>query len=316
MASPSETGELKTVLITGGTNGLGRATALRLAKEGYRVFAGGRNAARRSALEAQAREKKLPLEVLEMDVCDDASVNRAVEEAERRAGPVDVLINNAGIAIAATIEEISMRDLRQQFETNFFAAVRVAQRILPGMRARRRGRIVNMSSVGGKISNPVLGYYSASKFAVEAMSDALRLELHPFGIPVVLIEPGYIPSGMEQASMGLSSAYTRRVTESPYGAVYEGFLRFWKKTTQNPKYTPDDCAGVILRALRDTPPKVRYTVTRDAWVGVRLKRLLSDRMFDRMLIRALALDKIRPGATLDPATARAVQEELSKAARR
>jgi NAD(P)-dependent dehydrogenase (short-subunit alcohol dehydrogenase family) len=316
MATSSEAGELKTVLITGGTDGLGRATALLLAKEGYRVFTGGRNAARRSALEAEAREKKLPLEVLEMDVCDDASVNHAVEEAERRAGPVDVLVNNAGIGIAATIEEISMRDLRQQFETNFFAAVRVAQRVLPGMRARRRGRIINMSSVAGKISNPVLGYYSASKFALEAMSDALRLELHPFGISVVLIEPGYIPSGMGQASMELSSAYTRRVAESPYGPVYEGFLRFWKKTTKNPKYTPHDCARVILRALRDTPPKARYTVTRDAWVGVRLKRLLSDRMLDRMLIRTLGLDKIRPGATLDPAAARAALEELSKAARR
>ncbi len=151
-----------TVLVTGGTEGLGRATSLLLASEGYRVFAGGRNAKRRAALDVEANDLYLPLATLEMDVTDDDSVNRAISEIEQQAGPVEILINNAGIAVAAAMEEISMADLRKQFETNFFGVLRISQRVLPAMRNRRRGRIINMSSVAGLLGNPILGPYSSS----------------------------------------------------------------------------------------------------------------------------------------------------------
>lgn len=295
--------DLKIVLITGGTDGLGRAAAMRLAAEGYRVFAGGRNAERRAALDAEARENKLSLEGIEMDVCDDTSVDRALEEIRRKAGPVDVLVNNAGIAIVAVMEEISLADLRRQFETNLFGAVRVTQRVLPHMRERRRGRIINMSSVSGRFSSSLFGPYAGTKFALEAISDALRLELRSFGIYVVLIEPGYIPTNMGNASLELSQAYAGQAERSPYAAVYKGFRRSWKKTTTRPTLTPEDCARVVLRALRETPPKARYTVMRKAWLAGFARRFIPDRALDRMVLRQYGLHRPQANAGESPATA-------------
>lgn len=283
-------GKPDTVLITGGTDGLGRATAILFASEGYRVFAAGRNAEKRAALEQFAEEKSLSLETLDLDVTNDESANRAVAEVERRAGPVDVLVNNAGIAIVATMEEISLDDLRQQFETNVFAAVRMAQRVLPAMRERRRGRIINMSSVAGRVTNPLFGPYSGSKHALEAICDAMRMEVAPFGIHVVLIEPGFIPTSMGQTSAGLSSRYTRNAATSPYARTYLGFLQMWKKVIGKARNTPEDCAQVILRAVRNPNPRARYTVTREAQIAIATRWLLSDRRMDKMTMHMLGMN--------------------------
>jgi NAD(P)-dependent dehydrogenase (short-subunit alcohol dehydrogenase family) len=287
----SASNELRTALVTGATSGLGRATAIRLAEQGYRVFAGGRSAERRAALEAEAGARHLPLTTLAMDVTDDRSVEQAAAAAREEAGAIDVLVNNAGIAVVAAMEEITLEDLRRQFETNFFGAVRVTQRVLPAMRERRRGRIINISSIAGKLASPLFGPYSSSKFALEAMTDALRLELHPFGIYAVLIEPGYIPTDMENAALALSARYAEGSARSPYAAVYQGFRRSWKQATAAPRNRPEDCAQVILRALTETPPRPRYTVTRAAWLLVLARRLLSDRALDRRLLRAYGLDR-------------------------
>jgi NAD(P)-dependent dehydrogenase (short-subunit alcohol dehydrogenase family) len=286
-----DTSKSSTVLVTGGTDGLGRATSLLLASEGYRVFAGGRSAHRREALDVEASDRNLPLTTLELDVTDDESVNRAVAEIEQQAGPVEILINNAGIAIGAVMEEISLADLRKQFDTNYFAIVRLSQRVLPAMRERRRGRIINMSSVAGLLGSPVMGAYASSKHALEGLSDSMRFELIPFGIQVILIEPGYIPTNIENAATQLSSAYVTRAQKSPYRMVYEGFRTGWAQVTENPKYTPDDCARVILRAIRDTSPRARYPVTSTGHAVRWMKRLLSDRMLDRMITKQY---RIRP----------------------
>src|SRR5947209_4824635 len=180
----------KTILITGGTDGLGKAAALLLAERGYRVFAAGRSAEKRSALDCLAQEKKLPLETLELDVCDDASVQRGVQTALAKTGAIDVLINNAGVGYMAVVEELRLDDLKRQFETNLFGVLRVTQAVLPGMRERRSGRILMISSVAGIITPPTYGAYSSSKHALEGLSNALRLEMYPFGIEVILIEPG------------------------------------------------------------------------------------------------------------------------------
>jgi NAD(P)-dependent dehydrogenase (short-subunit alcohol dehydrogenase family) len=276
-------------LVTGGTDGLGRATAVMLAERGYRVFAGGRNAERVAALQQSARGRKLSLTAMELDVCDDASVERAVAEIEKNAGTVDVLVNNAGIAIAAVMEEITLADLRRQFETNYFGLVRMSQRVLPGMRGKLSGRIINMSSIGGKITSPLFGPYSSSKHAVEAVSDAMRLEVYPFGIQVVLIEPGYIPTSMNRNAGELSSAYAKGAEQSPYKAVYQGFLNAWGKTTKSSQYTPEDCARVILRAIEDDPPRARYPVTKQAKIGILMRRLLSDRAMDRQMRKTMGI---------------------------
>jgi NAD(P)-dependent dehydrogenase (short-subunit alcohol dehydrogenase family) len=282
-----------TVLVTGGTEGLGRAAALLLAERGYRVFAGGRNPAKLESLNQLARERKLQLEAIEFDVCNDASMEKGIAEIERRAGPVEILVNNAGIAIAAMMEEITLDDLRKQFETNLFGVMRVTRRVLPEMRRRRHGRIINMSSISGKVAIPTMGPYAASKHALEAVSDALRLELYPFDIQVVLIEPGYIPTNMNRTAAELSSAYAKGAEQSPYAAIYQRFMSTWEKTRKASRYKPEDCAAVVLRAIEDTPPRARYAVTRRAKMGILAKRLLSDRAFDRQMKKTLKLDEVR-----------------------
>jgi NAD(P)-dependent dehydrogenase (short-subunit alcohol dehydrogenase family) len=287
----STSGPFKNILITGGTDGLGRAAATLLASEGYRVFAAGRSPQKRAALEQFAEEHELPLETLDLDVTSDESADRAVAEVERRAGSVDVLVNNAGIAFAAVIEEISLDDLRKQFETNLFGAVRMAKRVLPGMRERRRGRVLNMSSIAGKTSNPILGAYSASKHALEAISDAMRMELAQFGIHVVLLEPGIIPTNINRTGAELSAQYVDNAATSPYARVYLGFLKMWRERVAGAKTTPEDCARVILHAIRAESPRPRYLVTREAKITAAMRWLLSDRHMDRLTLRMLGMHR-------------------------
>ncbi len=293
MAPDNSHQPLRTTLVTGGTDGLGRAAAILLAERGYRVFAGSRNAARRAALDQFARERKLPLETLELDVCDDASVGSAIAEIERRVGPVEILVNNAGIVVAAAVEEITMADLRKQFDTNVFGVVRVTQRVLPEMRRRRRGRVVNMSSIAGKVASPIMGFYSASKHALEAVSDALRLELYPFGIRVALIEPGIIPTSIGNNAVELSATYVQGAQRSPYATIYQRVSRYFEDGAKAAQTTPEDCAHVILRAVEENPPRARYLVTREAKIMNAMKWLLPDRTFDRASIKGLGLEAMR-----------------------
>ncbi len=291
MSAASDLHQSSSVLITGATDGLGRAMAVFLAANGYRVFAAGRSAEKRASLDRLAAERNLRIETLDMDVSDDASVSRGVGRVLDRAGRIDVLINNAGVAYVAVLEELRLDDLRKQYETNVIGVLRVTQAVLPAMRERRSGRILNMSSIAGKIASPLMGAYASSKHALEGLSDSLRLELAPFGVRVVLIEPGFIPTNMSNASLDLSAAYAAKAEKSPYAAVYRSFRDSWKKTTSAPRTTPEDCARVILRAILDSPPRPRYTVTPHARFGVLAKRLLSDRMLDKRILHSMGLDK-------------------------
>lgn len=280
-------GQSETVLITGGTEGLGKAGALRLARAGYRVFVTGRNAGRRAAIEQVAREEMLEIRALEMDVREETSCQRALEQARREAGQVDVLVNNAGIGYYAVMEEIRMEHLRAQFETNFFAAVRLAQLVLPEMRAKGRGRIINVSSIAGKISFPLFGPYSGSKFALEAISDAMRMEVRPFGIHVVLIEPGFIPTAFQAAASELSGEYVERAPASPYAQLYKGYGRNYRRTTSSSRAKPEDFAEVLLRAVEAPRPRARYTVTpRARWLSL-AKRFCPDWFIDWRVGQAL-----------------------------
>jgi NAD(P)-dependent dehydrogenase (short-subunit alcohol dehydrogenase family) len=279
----------KSVLITGATDGLGRATALLLAERGYRVFAAGRSAEKRAQLDALAQEKKLPLETLELDVCDDASVQRTVSAVLAKAGGIDVLFNNAGVNFSAAVEDLRMEDWRRQFETNFFGVLRVTQAVVPHMRERKRGRIVMMSSVSGFVTAPTQGAYSSSKFALEAMSNALRLELYPFDVQVILIEPGYIVTGIQQAAMDLSKPYLEKMSNGPYAPLYARFLASVTGARAKSKTTPEDCARIVLRAIEAPNPKIRYLVTGLAVVAKWCKRILSDKMVDAAFRRRFGI---------------------------
>jgi NAD(P)-dependent dehydrogenase (short-subunit alcohol dehydrogenase family) len=271
------------VLITGATDGLGRAAALLLAQRGYRVFAAGRSAEKRAQLDAVASEKKLPLETLPLDVCDESSVEQSVAAVLSKAGSLDVLINNAGFSYVATVEDMRMEDWRRQFETNFFGVIRMTQAVLPHMRERRKGRIVMMSSVSGLVTPPAQGAYSASKHAMEGLSNALRHELFPFAIATVLIEPGYIVTNIQENAAALAKPYQEKIASGPYAKLYAAFYQGANSSRAASGTTPEDCARVILRAIEAKKPKARYGVTPMATVVRWAKRLLPDSAQDAII---------------------------------
>ena len=277
------TTQQKTVLITGGTDGLGKAAALLLARQHYRVYAAGRSVRKREELEKQAHEERLPLHTLEMDVCDDASVQIGVELVLEKGGGIDVLINNAGVGYMGVVEELRLSDFRRQFETNFFGVVRVTQAILPHMRSRRSGRILMLSSAAGLATPPTYGAYSASKHALEGLSNALRLELYPFHVQVILIEPGYIATSFQDTAKELAQPYVEKAAQSPYAKVYAGTWAGSSSGRKESKTTPEDCARVMLQAIESPNPRARYPVTRLAKQLALGRRVLPDALFDAVM---------------------------------
>jgi NAD(P)-dependent dehydrogenase (short-subunit alcohol dehydrogenase family) len=273
----------KSVLITGATDGLGKALAVLLAERGYRVFAAGRSQRKLAELDAVARQRKLPLETIALDVCSDDSVQHAVSEVLVKAPAIDVLVNNAGVNYTAAVEDLTMDDWRAQFETNFFGVLRVTRAVLSHMRERRSGRILMMSSLSGLVTPPTQGAYSSSKHALEGLSNALRMELYPFGIDVVLIEPGYIMTGLQKSAAELSKPYVQK--GGPYAPLYARFFINVNETRARSKTTPQDCARVMLHAIETPRPKPRYGVTSLAPFVKWSKRLLTDSAMDAMLRR-------------------------------
>lgn len=268
------------VLITGCSSGIGRATALRLARAGHTVYA----SARQSPNELAAAGCR----TLALDVTDDASMVRAVQQIEAEHGAVDVLINNAGYSQTGALEEIPIDLLRKQFETNVFGLVRLTQLVLPGMRRQGSGRIVNLSSMGGKLTFPGGGAYHATKHAVEALSDALRFEVRGFGIDVVLIEPGLIRTGFGAAAVESMQDNQAQATSGVYAEFNQSVARATREVYEKGFLSrlggePDDVARVIERALRARRPRARYTVTASAKLLLAQRRLMSDRAWDAFL---------------------------------
>ena len=271
------------VLITGGTDGLGKAAALLLGRKGYLVYSAGRSARKREELERLAHEEHLGIRTLEMDVCDNASVQIGVELVLEQAGGIDVLINNAGVGYMAVVEELRVSDFQRQFETNLFGVLRVTKAVLPHMRQRRHGRILMMSSAAGLVSPPTYGAYSSSKHALEGLANALRLEMYPFGVEVILIEPGYITTNFQQTAKELAQPYVERAKTSPYAKIYSGAWAGISQSRGQSQATPEDCARVILKAIESPHPKARYPVTPLAkWVSI-AKRILPDGLLDSFL---------------------------------
>ncbi|HKD98365.1 MAG TPA: oxidoreductase [Micromonosporaceae bacterium] len=268
---------MTTVLITGTSSGIGHATALRLVKRGMTVYATARNVDSLADLAAAGAR------TLRLDVTDDASMTAAVAQVEAAHGQVDVLVNNAGYGEYGTVEETPMDRVRAQFETNVFGLARVTQLVLPAMRAARRGRIVNIGSMGGRIVFPAGGYYHASKYAVEAITDALRFEVAPFGIAVSLIEPGLIRTGF-----GATAGRTLHASAGS-GEAYQALNRAAAKVMTDSydstmlSATPDTVAKVIERAVTARRPHTRYIVTPAARTLVHTRRLLGARVFDGYL---------------------------------
>src|SRR5919107_647388 len=269
----------KAVLITGCSSGIGWATARRLADVGWKVYATARNVEDIAPLELRGC-KLLPL-----DVADEDSMISAVDEVERREGAVGVLVNNAGYSQFGAVEAVPMEKVRQQFETNVFGLVRMCQLVLPGMRRQGYGRIVNVSSMGGKLTFPGAGYYHASKHAVEALSDALRFEVASFGVRVAVIEPGLIRTSFAQAAVGSMDGSGG---EHPYAGFDEGVARATAENYDRGPISrlagePEAVAEAIERAISARSPRSRYAVTPSAHLFMGLRRLLPDRAWDAIL---------------------------------
>ncbi|MGW0325580.1 oxidoreductase [Nocardia sp. NPDC003183] len=272
----------KIALVTGASSGIGEATARKLATLGYTVYGAARRTDRLQKLAADG------IRPLAMDVTDDASVRAGIELVVAETGRIDVLVNNAGYGSYGAVEDVPLDEARYQFEVNVFGAARLAQLALPHMREQRSGTIVNITSMGGKIYTPLGGWYHGTKFALEGLSDCLRLEAKPFGVNVVVIEPG----GIRTEWGGIAADHLRKVSgDGPYSAQAEAVAASLgpQATVARLGSPPEVIADAIGKAVTARRPKTRYQVGFGSRPLIFLKWLLPDRAFDALIKRAVGI---------------------------
>jgi NAD(P)-dependent dehydrogenase (short-subunit alcohol dehydrogenase family) len=267
----------KVTLVTGGTSGIGKATALFLAGKGYEVYAGARKPADGETLVAEAKGRGITLKAVQLDVTDDASVRAAVSRVAGESGGLDNLVNNAGYGFLGTVEEATDAEILRQFDVNVFGVGRMCRAALPLMRARRSGVIVNITAWLGRMGFPLLTYYNASKYAVEAITDSLRYEAAPFGIRVHSVMPGLF--GTRFVSGGLVANPATVSTASPYAALAAKLIPVVaKKINEGPD--PVAVAEAVLRVIEDPGSPIRTPVGVEAETFVPMAKRLSDEVFE------------------------------------
>ncbi|GAA1715587.1 oxidoreductase [Kribbella yunnanensis] len=273
-------------LVTGASSGIGEATALELAKAGYTVYAAARRVERMTHLTGSG------IHPIAMDVTDDTSLQEGVDKIIADAGRLDVLVNNAGYGSYGALEDVPMDEARYQFDVNVFGAARLTQLVLPHMRAQRSGKIVNITSMGGKVHTPLGAWYHATKFALEAISDCLRLELSPFGIDVIVIEPGGIKTEWADIAAGKLRAVSSTGPYAPQGNAVANSLS--AESNQRRASPPELIARTIRKAVTSRKPNTRYAVGFGAKPMIFLKDVLPDRTFDALMRRATGVPSPRP----------------------
>ena len=270
----------KVALVTGSSSGIGFETSLALAREGYFTYATMRDLKKEAIIKKIAEEENLPLKVIELDVDNDDSVQNAVETIIEEKQRIDVLVNNAGWGIWGTAEDVSIEEFRAQFETNFFSVVRMIQKVAPIMRKQGTGDIVNISSIAGRIGFPVSTAYISSKFAIEGLSESLRYELGPFGIDVIIIEPGVIKTNF------FDSMKTAKKADDTYKEITEKVISGVKMMAEMGT-PPKEVANVIIKSLKDEKPLPRYVVGNDAAMFLEAKKMKTDIEFENYLKKEL-----------------------------
>ena len=270
------------VIVTGASAGIGEATARKLAREGATVVLAARRADRLEALRQEIESAGGRALAVAGDITDAQDRARLVDETLRTFGQIDALVNNAGYGQRGPIELVPLEAIRQNFETNFFSLIGLTQLVIPVMRKQRSGRIVNVSSVAGRVARPLSSVYDSTKHALEAVSDGLRGELEPFGIKVVIIEPGFIITEFLDVANGTSREVIEK--DSPYAA---SIARIGSSVQRLRKMAgrPEDIAEVIFRALTADKPRARYAAPGHARLALALKRFLPARLFDYVLNR-------------------------------
>jgi NAD(P)-dependent dehydrogenase (short-subunit alcohol dehydrogenase family) len=283
-----DNGSRGAVLISGASTGIGRACAEHLARLGFTVFAGVRKQADADSLRGAGSGRVQPVM---LDVTDSESVTGAMRTVNE-ASPAGLagLVNNAGVSVGGPLEFVAIDEWRRGLEVNFIGQVAVTQAALPALR-EARGRIVNMTSIGGRLASPFLGPYNASKYALEAVTDALRVELRPFGIEVAAIEPGAVATPIWEKGRALAEEATANMPAEALELYGPGFAAISKFISEGQRLgvPPLEVARAVEHALTASRPKTRYVVGRDARLRLLLTRLLPTRVMDRVVVRAMGL---------------------------
>ena len=269
-------------LVTGCSSGIGLETAVALAREGHFTFATMRNLKKAETLDAIVKDENLPISILELDVDNKESMDNAIEKIIEQKGRIDTLVNNAGWGMWGTVEDVSIDEFKEQFETNFFSIVRMIQKIAPIMRKQKSGSIVNVSSVAGRIGFPVSPAYISSKFALEGLSECLRFELSPFGINVITIEPGVIKTNFFDSMKMAKRSDSNSVYNDITSKVISGVKMMAEMGTD-----PKEVANAILKSINDKNPLPRYIVGNDAMMFLEAKKMKTDIEFENYIKKEL-----------------------------
>ena len=269
----------KVAIVTGCSSGIGHEISLILARNGFTTYATMRNLQKGSDLKSIAEDEKLPLHFAQLDVTDENSVKKAIQTIHDEAGRIDILVNNAGYGLTGAFEDLSLDEIKTQYETNVFGLIRTTQSVLPIMRKQRSGLIVNISSGAGRFGFPTGSAYVSTKFAVEGLTESMSYELEPFGIKVILIEPGVIKTNFFNSSV---LAKKSQDPNSPYATLMKGMEDSVDKMMENAS-TPQYVAEVVLDAITNENPKLRYLAGKDVEQLVEAKRKMSDEEFVNMM---------------------------------
>jgi len=269
----------KVTIVTGCSSGIGHEISLILARNGFTTYATMRNLQKGSDLKSIAEDEKLPLHFAQLDVTDENSVKKAIQTVYDEAGRIDILVNNAGYGLTGAFEDLSLDEIKAQYETNVFGLIRTTQSVLPIMRKQRSGLIVNISSGAGRFGFPTGSAYVSTKFAVEGLTESMSYELEPFGIKVILIEPGVIKTNFFNSSV---LAKKSQDPNSPYATLMKGMEDSVDKMMENAS-TPQYVAEVVLHAVTNENPKLRYLAGKDVEQLVDAKRKMSDEEFVNMM---------------------------------
>ena len=271
-------GTKEVALVTGSSSGIGYETALLLARNGFDTFATMRNMNKSKEITEVSNRENLPLRVVQLDVNDDKSVTDAINNILKEKESIEVVVNNAGYGLMGSVEDSSLDEIKSQFETNFFGAIRVMQRVIPIMRKQRSGTIVNVSSIAGRIGFPMGSAYVSSKFALEGLSESISYELKQFGIKIILIEPGVIKTNFAlvtpKKAVNTNSSYSQlmnKLEENLFSTIANGT-------------SPKEVASVILRSITEASPEHRYLVGNDAVELINARKNKTDDEFEKIIV--------------------------------
>ena len=285
-SSSSPSANHKVAIVTGSSTGIGYETSLILARNGFLTYATMRNLNKSENIKLIATKENLPIQIKQLDVTDDVSVTNAIQAISSEAGRIDVLVNNAGYGLNGAFEDLAIDEIKAQYETNVFGLIRTTQAVLPIMRRQKSGTIVNISSGAGRLGFPGGSAYVSTKFAVEGLSESMSYELEPFGIKVVIVEPGVIRTNF--VVDGLVVAKKSQDPNSPYSQIMQKIATGFEEMMKNAS-SPDLVAKVVLNAIRDENPSLRYLAGSDVetWLGG--KRKMADEELYKMMKQNLMM---------------------------